>query len=112
MKLVELFEDVILEDGGDMWDDELEIMCEGAKPIWARTGDKIVRKFRCTSGAKQGMIVSNPATCGGKVDLKKRINMKKMLNRKKTVVRRKAQKVMKRNPTSIRLQRLNKAAGR
>lgn len=110
MKLLELFEEVILEDT-DNWDNA-DFISEAAKPIWARSGDKIVRKYRCCSGQKKGMIVSNPATCGGRLDLKKRINMKKMLNRKKQIVRRKAQKVKKRNPTSIRLQRLNKSAGR
>lgn len=104
MKLLELFEDIILEDG--------EIICESAKPVWARNGNKIVRKFRCTSGQKKGMLVSDPATCGGKVDLKKRMNMKKMLSKRNQIVRRKANKVKKRNPTSIRLQHLNKAAGR
>ena len=111
MKLVEVFEDVILEEGEE-WEDQLDLVCEGAKPTWARSGNKIVRKWRCTSGAKQGMLVSDPATCGGKVDLKKRMNMKKMLNRRKQVVRRKAQKAKKRNPVSIRLQRLNKSSGR
>ena len=111
MKLTELFEEVILETD-EVLDDEFDIVCETAKPIWARSGNKIVRKYRCTSGKKQGMIVSNPATCGGSIDLKKRMNMKKMLQKRKTIVRRKAQKVKKRNPVSIRLQKLNKAAGR
>ncbi len=98
MKLEELFED--------------DIITETAVPIWARDGDEIVRKFRCTSGRKKGRIVANAASCGGTLDLKKRMQLKKTLLKKKALIARKSKRTKTKNPVSIRLQKLNKLAGR
>lgn len=109
MKLVELFEGVILEEDEIDFDD---IVCEGAKPIWARSGNKVVRKYRCTSGRKQGRIVSDPTTCGSGTDMKKRMRMKKLLTQKKAMIARKSKRRKAKDPVSIRVQKLNKQAGR
>lgn len=107
MKLVELFEDYVHTDDIDDF-----IMCESAKPVWARSGNKVVRKYRCTSGKKQGRLVSDPSVCGGSTDLKKRMILKKLLVQKKAMIARKSKKTKKHNPVSIRIQKLNKMAGR
>ena len=40
-----------------------EIISEGVVQIWSRTGGKMVRKYRCTSGPRKGRIVSSPGVC-------------------------------------------------
>lgn len=88
------------------------IILETAKPIWARTGDKIVRKYRCVSGRKQGQIVSSPDICGGSVDLKKSMKLKKTMLSKGARIARKAKKTKRINPLSLRVQKMNKTSGR
>ena len=41
----------------------LREIIEGATPIFGKTGGKVVRKFRCTSGSRKGRIVAKPGTC-------------------------------------------------
>lgn len=101
MTLDELFEGLEIAD-----------LFESARPIWGRSGKKIVRKFRCTQGRKQGRIVSDPTTCGKGVDVKKRQVLRKTMMAKGTRLRRKALRTKKKNPISIRLQKMNKQAGK
>ena len=89
-------------------DDEEELI-EGAKMVWRRKGNKVVKGYRCTTGRKKGRLVDTPADCSKTIDLKKRFKMKKMLQQKGTRIRRKAIRTKKRNPVSMRLQRMNKA---
>jgi len=103
MKLAELFEGL---------DEDLEELLEAATPIWRRKGNKVVRGYRCTSGRKQGRIVSSPGVCGGKTDIKKKMRMKKTIMQKGARMRRKALKTKRKNPVSKRLQKMNKAARR
>ena len=34
-----------------------------AQLVWARKGNKIVRKFRCSVGQRKGRVVSDPSQC-------------------------------------------------
>ncbi len=102
MTLDELFDDDELRN-------ELD---EAVKRIWARSGKKVVRKFRCTSGPKQGRIVASAAACGRAPDPKKRLRMKRTKASKGARMTRKALRTKKRNPASLRVARLNKQAGR
>ena len=58
-------------------DVELEMIEEGYVQIAGRSGNKIVRKFRCTSGSRRGRIVSKPGTCSAPKNVKSSINLKK-----------------------------------
>ena len=42
---------------------------------WAKRGNKVVRKYRCTSGRRKGRIVATPAQCFAAPDIKKRIKL-------------------------------------
>ena len=53
-----------------------EIITEGALQIVGRRSNRLVRKYRCTSGSRKGRIVANPATCN-KPKRVKFINIKK-----------------------------------
>ncbi len=111
MKLEELFESIDTEI-----EDFLDELLEGAKPIWKTSGSgknkKVKRGFRCMTGKKRGRIVDNPATCGGPVNIKKRMAMRKLMLQKGKRLRKKAQRMKKKNPASRRLKMLNKKAGR
>ena len=44
--------------------------------VWARSGKKVVRKYRCTAGKRKGRVVAKPAQCFAAPDVKKRIKLK------------------------------------
>ncbi len=99
MLLVELFE-------------REEPLVEGAKIAWARVGNKVVKKYRCTSGKRQGRIVSSPTHCVKPIDIKKRMKIRQTKLAKGKRMSRKAQRTKRRNPASIRIQRMNKGFGK
>ena len=70
-----------------------------AQLVWARKGNKIVRKYRCSVGQRAGRVVSDPSQCGKPIDIKKRMGSK---------MTRKALKTKRMNPASKAIQRLNK----
>ena len=41
-----------------------EIIDEGITTVFGKSGNKTVRKYRCTSGPRKGRIVAKAATCG------------------------------------------------
>lgn len=84
-----------------------------AKIVYARRGDKIVRKYRCTSGRREGKLVASPQQCSMPFNLAKRMRMKRLQRQKGKVMTLKRERTKKRNPISKQITRLNKAiAGR
>ena len=84
----------------------LQELTEGM--AWAKRGNKVVRKFRCTSGRRKSRIVSSPAQCFAAPDLKKRIKLKMTRLRLGARMARKAKKTKRVNPASKRVAALNK----
>lgn len=82
------------------------------KRIWARSGKKVVRKYRCTSGRRKGRIVAKIAQCFAAPDMKKRFTLKKTKARVGGRMARKARRTKRVNPVSKRVQALNKATRR
>lgn len=78
------------------------------KQIWARNGQRIVRKYRCSGGRRHGRVVSSPSSCFAPIDVQKRIQIKKTKSRLGPRMIRKSRKTKKFNPASKRLQALNK----
>lgn len=101
MLLTELF---------DIQDDEKEELTESAKIAWARVGNKVVRKYRCTSGPRQGRIVTSPADCNKSFDIKRRVKLRQTKLSKGGPMKIKRARTLRRNPASLRVQRMNKAA--
>jgi|TARA_B110000977_G_scaffold132321_1_gene168491 hypothetical protein len=87
----------------DPIEDDLE---EGQ--TWARSGKKVVRKYRCTSGPRRNRIVAKMSQCFAAPDPKKRMQMKKTRARLGSRMMRKARKTKRINPASKRVQALNK----
>lgn len=82
------------------------------KQVWARSGKKVVRKYRCTGGTRKGRVVSNMAQCFAAPDVKRRAAFKKTKARLGARMARKAKKTKRMNPASRRVQALNKATRR
>jgi hypothetical protein len=51
----------------DLYTDSIE---EGVTTIFGKSGNKTVRKYRCTSGTRKGRIVAKPATCNAPKNMK------------------------------------------
>lgn len=79
-----------------------------AKMVWAKSGNKVVRKYRCTFGQRKGRTVSNPSDCSKPIDLKKRFVLKKTKAQKGNRMARKAKFTKRNNPVSKRIRSLNK----
>ena len=82
------------------------------KQIWARSGKKVVRKFRCTTGRRKGRIVKQMAQCFATPNIKARITLKRTRARIGGRMMRKARRTKRTNPASRRVQALNKASRR
>jgi hypothetical protein len=90
----------------------LEEITEGtiveARMVWRRSGGKVKRAVRCTSGRRAGRVVSNPAQCNKPIDLKKRMTLKRTKAKMGSRMAKKAQRTRRLNPASKRLKTLNR----
>jgi hypothetical protein len=78
------------------------------KRVWAKSGKKVVRKYRCSGGRRHGRVVSKIQQCFAAPDMKKRFAMKKLKARLGGKMARKARKTKRVNPASRRVSALNK----
>jgi|TARA_B110000858_G_scaffold64321_1_gene74500 hypothetical protein len=83
-----------------------------AQLVWARKGNQLTRKYRCSVGQRAGRLVSKPGQCGAPIDLKKRMTLRRTKAKFGQKMARKAAKTKKFNPASKALRRLNKPARR
>ena len=79
------------------------------KRVWAKSGKKVVRKYRCSGGRRHGRIVSKIQQCFAAPDMKKRFALKKTKARLGSRMVRKAKKTKRINPASKRVRAMNKA---
>ena len=79
-----------------------------AQLVWARKGNKIVRKVRCIVGQRKGRVVSDPSQCAKPIDMKKRMTLRKTKAKMGARIAKKAQRTKRMNPASKAIQRLNK----
>ena len=87
----------------ELFDTDLE-----EKLIWGRTGNKVVRKYRCTGGRRNGRIVSKAQQCFAPLDFKQSARFKRTKARLGGKMARKAKRTKRVNPASRRVQALNK----
>lgn len=80
------------------------------KQVWARSGKKVVRKYRCSGGKRHGRIVSSPAACFAAPDIKKRMSLKRTKARLGKRMIRKSKRTKRMNPASRRVQSMNKSS--
>jgi len=82
------------------------------KQIWARSGNKVVRKYRCSGGKRHGRIVSKIQQCFAAPNMKKRMQMKKTRAKLGARMMRKAKRTKRTNRASKAVQRLNRMTRR
>lgn len=104
-----LLSEIFADFDPDEYPNDPMMVTEGAVVAYARQGKKIVRKYRCTSGKKQGRIVSSPGDCNKAIDPKRRFIARKTHATKGKRMARKRKRTMRANPSSKRLQVLNKS---
>lgn len=98
---------MLLREIFDQSSDESQI---DEKQIWARSGKKVVRKYRCSGGKRHGRIVSKPQQCFASPNIKASIRMKKTKARMGKRMARKALRTKRTNPASLKLKSLNRRA--
>lgn len=82
------------------------------KQVWARSGKKVVRKYRCTSGPRNNRVVAKISQCFAAPDIKKRATFKKTKARMGKRMARKAKRTKRMNPASIRVRSMNRSSRR
>lgn len=85
-----------------------ELSSVNEKMAWAKRGNKVVRKYRCTTGPRQGRIVSNIGQCFAAADVAKRHRLKLTKARLGAKMTRKAKKTKRVSSASKRVKALNK----
>jgi hypothetical protein len=80
------------------------------KQVWARSGKKVVRKYRCSGGRRHGRVVSNMAQCFAAPNIKKAKTLKVTKARLGPRLAKKVKRTKRVNPASRRVQQLNKRA--
>ena len=91
-------------------DEILQVLDE--RQVWARTGQKVVRKFRCTSGPRKGRVVKSASQCFSAPDIKKRAQLQRTKARLGKKITRKAKRTKRVSPASRKIQALNRATKR
>ena len=89
---------------------EFAIVAE--RQVWAKSGQKVVRKYRCTSGRRKGRVVKQASQCFAAPNIAARIRLKKTKARLGNRMARKARRTKRMNPVSKRVASLNKQTRR
>ena len=96
---------MLLREFFDQSSDESQI---DEKQVWARSGKKVVRKYRCSGGKRHGRIVSKPQQCFASPNIKASVRMKRTKARMGKRMARKALRTKRTNPASLKLKSLNR----
>lgn len=85
----------------------LRELTEGATSIFGRSGNKTVRKYRCTSGSRKGRIVAKASTCTAPRNVAASNTLKKTKRSKQSTMSVKSSRTKRANPYSSRLKNIN-----
>lgn len=86
---------------------QCESLEEGVTTIFGKSGNKTVRKYRCTSGTRKGRIVAKPSTCTAPANVKASVTLKKTRRSKGKSISVKSSRTKRTNPASQKLRNLN-----
>lgn len=78
------------------------------KMAWAKRGNKVVRKFRCSTGPRAGRVVADIGQCFAAPDIKKRARLKLTKARLGSRMARKAKRTKRISPASKRVKAMNR----
>lgn len=83
-----------------------EVLTEAAIRQWKKSGQKMVKRYRCMAGPKKNRLVLKPGDCATRKDPAKVRHGRKVMRSKKGVIQRKS-KISKRKSISKILAKLN-----
>lgn len=86
-----------------------KFLMESTAMAWGKSGNNIVKKYRCLSGTRKGRVVDSPADCSKRKDPKKRLRMKRMMARLGKRIARKSKRTKRISPVSKKVAQRNKA---
>jgi len=86
---------------------QCESLEEGVTTIFGKSGNKVVRKYRCTSGTRKGRIVAKASTCTAPANVKASVKMKSTRRKKGKTPSIKSARTKRTNPASQKLRKLN-----
>lgn len=86
----------------------LRNLFEAATQIFGKSGGKIVRKYRCTSGSRKGRVVAKASTCTAPKNVKAANKLKATRKRKGSTLNIKAGQTKRTSATSRSVLRRNK----
>lgn len=89
-----------------------ELILENVKPTFAKSGNKTVRKYRCTTGSRKGRVVAKAATCSAPTNVKASVALKKTKAKRGAKMQIKTRRTKAANAASVRSSRLNKKTNR
>ena len=78
------------------------------KQVWAKSGKKVVRKYRCGSGSRKGRVVAKAATCNAPKKMSASNTLKRTRRSKGKTTDIKRSRTFRTSPTTNKLKRLNK----
>lgn len=90
----------------------VEEVVEGVSIAFGRQGNKVVKKYRCTSGPRKGRLVAKAATCTAPKNVSKSVSLKKTKAKKSSQIKTKTRITKRSNPASIRSRRINRSRSR
>jgi hypothetical protein len=85
----------------------LRELTEGVTAIFGRSGNKTVRKYRCTTGKRKGRIVAKASTCTAPRNVRSSITLAKTRRAKSSPIKVKSSRTKRSNPYSRRLSNIN-----
>lgn len=86
----------------------LRELFEAATIVWGKSGSKMVRKYRCTSGQRKGRVVAKASTCSAPINVSKSANFKKTRRKLAAPMAIKSNRTKRAYKVSRRVKRLNK----
>jgi hypothetical protein len=106
MKLRELLTEWVC---GDCYSEpcSCEELVEGVTQIQGKRGNKVVKKYRCTTGTRKGRIVAKASTCTAPMNVKASRTLKATRRKKGKTTSIKINRTKRTNPASRKLKRLN-----
>jgi len=106
MKVEELLYDCECELEEVYVDENDEVLTESAVRQWKKSGQTMIKKYRCLAGPKEGRLVAKPGDCATRKDPRKVRHGRKVMRAKKGVIKRKSE-ISKRKSISKILTKLN-----
>lgn len=86
----------------------IDEIVEGVAMVYGKKGNKVTKKYRCTSGSRKGRIVAKPSTCSATKKVGSSLNIKRAKARRSSVMKVKTARTKRAGGLTKRLTKANK----